>query len=177
MSNRLPNQQTSLFSRAPKLKSTTQWQREPSTIGTPESGAPPLTPNKRSQQASILLIDDETGIRTLLSNALMMQGHQCQEASDGLTGLTLFQEMQPDLVLLDITMPGLDGFAVLKNIRRQNAMVGVIMVSALNPDRLAAKAMAAGADGYIQKPFRAQTLFQEIERVSRIVHIRRQRTP
>ena len=175
MSNRLPNQQTSLFSRAPERKSATHLQREPSAITTPENGAPPLTPSKQSQQVSILLIDDETDIRALLGNVLVMQGYQCQEASDGFMGLALFQEVEPDLVLLDITMPGLDGFAVLKHIRSQNTTVGVIMVSALNPARFADKAVAEGADGYIQKPFRVQTLFQEIERVSHIVHVRRHR--
>lgn len=142
-------------------------------MGSKETGTPALTQIKQSEKASILLIDDETSIRALLSNALTAQGYQCQEASDGLAGLALLQVMQPDLILLDITMPGLDGLAVLQEIRRQDLAVGVIMVSALNPARFAGKAIANGADAYIQKPFRTQTLFQEIERVSCLVHRRR----
>ena len=173
MLNRLPNQQTSLFSRTGSLKGAEQFSREAMAMGSKETGVPTLIQIKQSEKASILLIDDETGIRALLSNALTTQGYQCQEASDGLTGLALLQVMQPDLVLLDITMPGLDGLAVLKEIRRQDPTVGVIMVSALNPARFAGKASADGADGYIQKPFRTQTIFQEIERVSYLVHLRR----
>lgn len=176
MSNRLPNQQTSLVSRARSLEAN-PFNREFAAMGAQESGAPTLIPSKFREKASILLIDDETGIRMLLCNALLLQGYQCQEASDGLTGIGLLHELQPDLVLLDITMPGLNGFEVLQEIRRQNPIVGVIMVSALNPERLADKALAEGADGYIKKPFRTQTIFQEIERVHRIVHLRRYSLP
>lgn len=135
--------------------------------------APILPQSQQEKNVSILLIDDEAGIRTLLINALVNQGYQCQEASDGLTGLILWQASQPDLVLLDITMPGVDGFEVLREIRRWDPIVGIIMVSALNFERLADKALIEAADGYVKKPFRTQTLFQEIDRVSQLVSFRR----
>lgn len=128
---------------------------------------------RHGKAISILLIDDEAGIRSLLNNALVNQGYQCHEAGDGLVGLGLWQAVQPDLILLDITMPGLDGFEVLREVRRYDPIVGIIMVSALNFERLADNTLREAADGYVKKPFRTQTLFQEIDRVSQLVFLRR----
>ncbi len=122
---------------------------------------------------SILVIDDESGIRALLKEILVRQGHQVYEAKDGITGLEQFYRVQPDLVLLDVSMPGRDGFAVLKEIRRQNTVVGVLMVSAFKQAHLITKALASGADGYLQKPFRLTDLLKEVQQVSAAVRLRR----
>lgn len=124
---------------------------------------------------SILVIDDEPGICTLLKEILAHQGHQVYEARDGITGLEQFYRVQPDLVLLDVNMPGRDGFAVLKEIRHQNAVVGVLMVSAFKQTHLIANALASGADGYLQKPFRLTDLLQEVQQVGAVVRLRRNR--
>lgn len=121
---------------------------------------------------SILVIDDEPGICKLLKEILTRQGHQVYEASDGFTGLEQFYRLQPDLVLLDVSMPGRDGFAVLKEIRQQNAVVGVLMVSAFKQAHLITKALASGADGYLQKPFRLTDLLKEVQRVGAAVRLR-----
>lgn len=122
---------------------------------------------------SILVIDDEFGIRKLLKETLVRQGHQVYEAEDGLTGLEQFYRLQPDLVLVDVSMPGRDGLAVLKEIRRQNVVTGVLMVSALKQANLIAQALANGADGYLNKPFRLAELLKEVQRVSTLVRQRR----
>lgn len=122
---------------------------------------------------SILLIDDEPGICTLLKEFLTRQGHQVYEARDGITGLEQFYRIQPDLVLVDVTMPGRDGFAVLKEIRRHDSIVGVLMVSALKQPQLITSALTNGADGYLNKPFRLNELLKEVQRVSALVRQRR----
>lgn len=122
---------------------------------------------------SILLVDDEPKLRLLLRAILEMEGYAVSEAADGAAGLQQFNTMQPDLVLLDITMPNGDGLGVLKAIRQQNSVVGVLMVSGLQQSQMVRQAMASGADGYLPKPFRLQDLYQEIQRVSRMVDSRR----
>lgn len=122
---------------------------------------------------SILLVDDEPKMRLLLSDILEMEGYVISEAADGATGLQQFNRVQPDLVLLDITMPNGDGLEVLKAIRQQNSVVGILMVSGLQQNQMVRPAMASGADGYLPKPFRLQDLYQEIQRVSRMVYSRR----
>ena len=122
---------------------------------------------------SILLVDDESKMRLLLNDILEMEGYTVSEAADGATGLQQFNTVQPDLVLLDIVMPNGDGLWVLKAIRQQNSVVGILMVSGLQQNQMVRQAMASGADGYLPKPFRLQDLYQEIQRVSRMVYSRR----
>jgi DNA-binding response OmpR family regulator len=135
----------------------------PRTVTLPSNGLP----------LSILLIDDDPGLRWLHRKALTTYGHHCSEAPDGITGLVTFQQLQPDLIILDIMMPELDGFAVLEAIRRQNTVVGVIMLSALAKPQGIQYARDAQADGYIRKPTTFQSLLQEVERVGNLVRLRR----
>lgn len=122
---------------------------------------------------SILVVDDEPGIRSLLKAVLEQQGYKVSEAGDGVTGVEQCKILQPDIVLLDITMPGLDGMAVLHEVRRQNGIVGILMVSALRANAIIAKSIASGADGYLCKPFRLQVVLEEVERVRTLVRMRR----
>lgn len=176
MSNRSPNQQTKVFS----LLKTIERENALLTTVTPPPAtaitqADPLPSHQSATEPklSVLLIDDESGIRLLLNRALSAQGYRVNEASNGLMGLERRQAVRPDLILLDITMPGMDGFAVLKEIRRQDPVVGVLMVSALSPERFAAEAMIEGADGYTTKPFKLQNILKEVERIGAIVQLRR----
>lgn len=122
---------------------------------------------------SILVIDDEPGLRALLKEILVRQGYQVYEAKDGIAGLEQFYCVQPDLVLVDVSMPGRDGFAVLKEIRRHDSVVGVLMVSALKQPQLITSALANGADGYLNKPFQLSELLKEVQRVTALVRLRR----
>lgn len=126
-----------------------------------------------NEPLKILLVDDEPSTLQLVRKILQADGHRVYEAVDGLQALEVFDQVQPDLILLDIVIPKIDGLAVLEQIRRRNEMVGVIMVSALTSEQLAVKSMLAGADDYVSKPFRLKTIRMNIRRVVDKVRLRR----
>lgn len=128
-------------------------------------------------RASILLIDNEAVLRQLLTTVLTQQGYRCQEAGNGLAGLAQLAISQPDLIILDINMPGMDGFEVLTRLRQQDRTLGVLMCSAQSAHRFASKAISAGADGYLTKPIQLPMLLQEVERIHEVVRLRRSYPP
>lgn len=122
---------------------------------------------------SILLVDDDPKLRLMLSDILTTQGYTVSEAANGRVGLQQFTAVQPDLVLLDMTMPNADSLSVLHAFRQQNSIVGILIVIGLQQSAIITAAMAGGADGYLVKPFRLQALWQELQRISLVVHCRR----
>jgi DNA-binding NarL/FixJ family response regulator len=107
------------------------------------------TPSARS----VLLIDDTPEIRALVRRALERSGglEVVAEAGDGVAGLEAAREHRPEVVLLDIAMPVMDGLEALPLIRDLLPDATVIMLSGFGADQMVSKAMASGADGYIQK--------------------------
>ena len=106
----------------------------------------------------VLVVDDEKMIRSLLKMSLQRMGYDVTTAEDGEEALILFQELPFDLVLLDILMPGIDGFTVCSELRKLSD-VPIIMLTALNrPDDIV-RGLELGADNYITKPF----TFKEVE--------------
>ncbi|MEZ4870345.1 MAG: adenylate/guanylate cyclase domain-containing protein [Caldilineaceae bacterium] len=124
----------------------------------------------------ILLVDDEPGTLQLVRKILQADGHEVYEASDGPQAIELFESTRPDLVLLDVVIPKIDGLGVLQEIRRRDRLAGVIMVSALTSEQLAVKSMLSGADDYISKPFKLKTIRMHIRQVMDKVHLRRHNT-
>ncbi len=117
--------------------------------------------------ARILLIDDDEVSRTLANRMLVSKGHEVVEAVDGGSGLRLFAESPPDLVLTDINMPGLDGHAVIEAIRVQHPDVPIIAISgggAVAKDELLLEASALGATEVIMKPFEYTQLIGAVDR-------------
>lgn len=100
----------------------------------------------------ILIADDEAEIRDLLKLYLEKDGYQVFEAAGGLEALALLKQEKPDLAILDIMMPGPDGYRVLQNIRETNN-IPVIMLSARSDDTDKILGLDLGADDYITKPF------------------------
>ena len=125
-----------------------------------------------STPLKILVIDDEPSIRQVLCQALEMDGHQIYEASDGVIAVHLFAVARPDLVLLDIILPKKDGLHVLQDIRRLDNKVGVIVMSALTPDRLTIRSTLSTADSYLQKPFSLKLLYMHIQYVMKKARLR-----
>ena len=115
--------------------------------------------------ASVLIIDDELEIRTFLEDLLSVHGYRCQTAESGLDGLAKMAETAPDIVLLDIMMPGLSGLEVLKMIRaRDDGDPAVVMISCLTHHNTTIRATQDGADGFVMKPFRVADLLGIVDR-------------
>ncbi len=121
----------------------------------------------------ILLVDDEPNTVQLVRKILQADGHTVYEAADGLQAIEVFEAARPDLVLLDVVIPKLDGLGVLQEIRRRDRMAGVIMISALTSEQLAVKSMLGGADDYISKPFTLKTIRMHIRQVADKTQLRR----
>lgn len=102
--------------------------------------------------STILLIDDDTSLTDLLSEYLRKQGHAVYIASDGQKGLQIFFEQKPDLVILDVTMPKMDGWETLKRIREMSR-APVIMLTARDEEPNVLRGFSLGADDYVTKPF------------------------
>jgi CheY-like chemotaxis protein len=115
----------------------------------------------------ILVVDDNATSRKLMRHVLKPLGHVVVEAEEGQEALRMIKEEEPDLVLLDIEMPHLDGVAVVHQLRRNPCFAGLPVVAvtanAMQGDR--EKALAAGFDGYITKPISGAALREEVGRL------------
>src|SRR2546430_14175716 len=112
--------------------------------------------------ASVLIVDDDADIRGLLREVLERASHTVIEAGDGREGLRLFHAEQPDLVILDVSMPGFDGWQTLERIRELSA-VPVVMLSAQDHELDKVRGLRGGADDYVTKPFGPQELLARVE--------------
>ena len=110
----------------------------------------------------ILVIDDEDDVRTLLEVRLQRAGYDVVTAPDGREGLRLFYGVRPDLVILDIAMPVMDGWQVLERLREVSD-VPVLMLTAAAQEVDKVKGLKSGADDYITKPFSGEELLARIE--------------
>jgi DNA-binding response OmpR family regulator len=100
----------------------------------------------------ILAVDDDEEMLRMLNRIFELEGYDVEVAADGKTGLSLLDETNPDLIILDIMMPGLNGFEVLDLIR-QRSTVPVIMLTARCEVSTLRDALVLGADDYVRKPF------------------------
>ena len=115
---------------------------------------------------SVLVVEDDKNIRDLLQMYLEKEGYAVTVAADGGQGLTKFRAIKPDLVLLDVMMPVMDGWAVCKNIRSES-QTPVIMLTAKSETDDKVAGLKAGADDYITKPFEMKEVLARIEAVLR----------
>ena len=123
----------------------------------------PLTPSRRR----ILVVEDDPAIRRGLVDALGCAGYAVTECERGDRALQTALGMRPDLVLLDVVMPGLDGFEVLQGLRSVDATLPVIMVTARGAETDRVQGLQEGADDYVVKPFSARELLARVEAVLR----------
>ncbi len=114
------------------------------------------------KKATILVIDDEPNILNLVRAYLEAEGYTVQTARDGLTGLKLAQTLEPDLIVLDIMLPGLAGLELLQELRR-NSNVYVIMLTAKAEETDKVVGLSLGADDYLTKPFSPRELVARIK--------------
>jgi DNA-binding response OmpR family regulator len=120
----------------------------------------------RNGNISVLVIEDEADIRQLLRTMLEREGFSVTEAMLGRDGVRLFHQKQPNLVILDVGMPDLDGWQVLERIRDMSD-VPVLMLTALSTERDKVRGLNAGADDYLTKPFSRVELLARIQAISR----------
>jgi two-component system, OmpR family, phosphate regulon response regulator PhoB len=116
---------------------------------------------------TLLIADDESGIRSLVRMTLQRKQYEILEASDGEEALALARKYHPELVLLDVMMPGLTGFQVCRALKDDPATASatVVMLTAKAQDSDRAEGLAAGADDYFTKPFSPIALLRKIDDV------------
>jgi DNA-binding response OmpR family regulator len=116
--------------------------------------------------AQILVVDDDPAIRQLLTDVLEMDGHEVRIAVDGLAAVRTLEVLRPDCIVLDVMMPGLDGYGVLRSIRSQDGdQVPVIMLTAAAEPDTAVRAWGDGVDYFLAKPFGADEVLDLVDRL------------
>ncbi|GDY54321.1 hypothetical protein SVIO_049440 [Streptomyces violaceusniger] len=114
----------------------------------------------------LLLIEDDDAIRTALELSLSRQGHRVATAATGEDGLKLLREQRPDLIVLDVMLPGIDGFEVCRRIRRTDQLP-IILLTARSDDIDVVVGLESGADDYVVKPVQGRVLDARIRAVLR----------
>lgn len=117
--------------------------------------------------ARVLVVEDDAAIRRGLCDALKFSGYAVSEAADGKAGLEAALTGEIDLILLDILMPKMDGFAVLREVRKAKASLPVIVLTAKGEEQDRVRGLREGADDYVVKPFSAAELLARVEAVLR----------
>ena len=117
--------------------------------------------------ARILVAEDEKSLNDLLQDALRMNGYETISAKHGLEALRLIREEKPDLVILDINMPQLDGFGVIEKLRNENNNVPVIVLTARDQKDDKSIGFGLGADDFVTKPFGLEELLMRVNAVLR----------
>lgn len=111
--------------------------------------------------AKILVVDDAPQVRRVMRTTLTAEGYTIFEAREGAEALEIFRAKRPDIILLDVNMPGMNGLEACREIRR-NSDVPIIMLTVRNAERDKVLALDAGADDYVVKPFGMQELLARI---------------
>jgi DNA-binding response OmpR family regulator len=114
----------------------------------------------------VLVVEDETHVRELVSYTLQGAGYRVQAVGDGESALREAQRVPPDLVVLDIRLPGMDGWEVCQRIRAQSN-VPILMMTAIGDDESLVKGLRLGADDYVAKPFSPMVLAARVQALLR----------
>lgn len=113
----------------------------------------------------ILIVDDAEFLRVRISKMLVGDGYEVFEAENGLKAIESYQAHQPDLVLMDITMPEMDGLTALKRIRSIDTKAKVIMLTALGQESVVLEAIKMGARDFVVKPFERDRVINAIHKL------------
>jgi DNA-binding response OmpR family regulator len=112
--------------------------------------------------ARVLVVEDDPIIRQTVTYALKRAGFETLASGDGLEGLELATKAHPELIVLDLMLPGIDGYRFAEEVRRTNSEVAIIMVTALDGERDTVRGLDAGADDYLTKPFSMEELLARV---------------
>jgi DNA-binding response OmpR family regulator len=116
--------------------------------------------------AYIVVVEDDRAMQRLLRRTLELAGYRVDVAGDGLAALELLETARPDIVLLDVLLPGIDGIEVCRRLR-EISLVPIVIISALGREQDKIKGLDAGADDYVTKPFSAGELLARVRAVLR----------
>lgn len=114
----------------------------------------------------ILLVDDAAFMRTTIKNCLTKAGYEnLLEAGDGKQAVEIFQKEKPDLIIMDITMPNMDGIEALQVIKQLDANAKVVMCSAMGQETMVVQAIQLGALDFIVKPFKPDRILKTVSKI------------
>ncbi len=115
----------------------------------------------------VLVIEDNEDLAFGLKNNLEIEGYEVDVVHDGMKGVAAIERTAPDLVILDLTLPGMDGFRVLRTIREQGISVPILILTARDAESDKVRGLRLGADDYVTKPFGVLELLARVEAVLR----------
>lgn len=114
----------------------------------------------------ILIVDDAAFMRMMLKDIITKNGYEVAgEAENGLKAVELYKELKPDLVMMDITMPEMDGIQAVREIKKVDPQAKIIMCSAMGQQAMVIESIQAGARDFIVKPFQAERILEAIKKV------------
>ena len=122
-------------------------------------------PEKSHSPGKVLIVDDDPDIREIMVQLLSVQGYEVAVASDGFEAGSKVMDFKPDLLVLDLVMPGMDGFEVCKRIKKnpRTSQIKVLAVTGYDTDENRDRIMKAGADGFLAKPVDNHRLLEEVK--------------
>lgn len=113
---------------------------------------------------TVLVVDDAAFMRMILKDLLNKNGYGVIEAEDGLVGVQKYMESRPDLVLMDITMPEMDGISAVRAIKAKDPMARIVMCTAMGQQSMVISAIQAGALDFIVKPFKPDRVLEAVNK-------------
>ena len=115
--------------------------------------------------ARVMIADDAAVARRITKNMLLEGGHEVIfEARDGVEAVNAYRKFRPDLLLMDVTMPNMDGVAAAKRILEDFPKARIVIVTSLGGETIVQKSLDAGVSGYLLKPFRVEGVLKTVER-------------
>ena len=118
---------------------------------------------------TILIIEDDMGIRVILRDSLISQGYDAVMAADGIEGLKMAIKLKPDLIILDVMLPHMDGFEVCKRIRKEGITSPIMMLTVKDEELDKVLGLELGADDYVTKPFSLKEISARVKALLRRV--------
>ncbi len=115
----------------------------------------------------IMIVEDEAGVRELLRDTLKIAGFETIEADNGMSALTVLRSNKPDLIIIDINMPLMDGFELVERLRGTGDLVPVLMLTARGDQQDISRGLTIGADDYVVKPFGLEELILRVKAIIR----------
>lgn len=120
-------------------------------------------------EKTILIVEDDSGIRVILQDTLTSQGYDVVTAENGIKGLKLAKELRPDLVILDVMLPLMDGFEICKRMRKEGITSPVMMLTVKDEEVDKVLGLELGADDYVTKPFSVKEVSARVKALIRRV--------